>query len=109
MDFRKNTQISSFMKIRPVGAELCHVDRRRDGQTDKQRDMTMLIAAFWNFANAPENKFLIPFQEWMIVKLSSWLEASEREKIFQFHPINYFNSKLIKKEATVCFKLSIMQ
>ena len=55
MDFTKNTQISSFMKIRPVGAELCHADRRRDGQTDKQTDMTMLIAAFYNFAKAPEN------------------------------------------------------
>ena len=32
-DFRKNTQISNFMKIRLVGAELLHVDRRTDGQT----------------------------------------------------------------------------
>ena len=30
--FRKNTQISHFMKIRPVGAELFHEDRRTDGQ-----------------------------------------------------------------------------
>ena len=29
-DFRKNTQISNFMKIRPVGAELFHADRRKD-------------------------------------------------------------------------------
>ena len=36
MDFRKHTQISSFMKIRPVGAELLHADRKKDGQTDKQ-------------------------------------------------------------------------
>ena len=27
-EFQKNTQISSFMKIRPVGAEFFHVDRR---------------------------------------------------------------------------------
>jgi hypothetical protein len=33
------------MKIRPVGAELLHAD----GQTD----MTKLIVAFRNFANAP--------------------------------------------------------
>ena len=26
----KNTQISNFMKIRPVGAELFHADRRTD-------------------------------------------------------------------------------
>jgi len=29
----KNAQISSFMKIRPLGAELLHVDSRVDGQT----------------------------------------------------------------------------
>ena len=28
--FSKNTQKSNFMKIRPVGAELFHADRRRD-------------------------------------------------------------------------------
>jgi hypothetical protein len=36
--FSKNTQISNFMKIRPVGAELFHVERR---------------AALGNFANSP--------------------------------------------------------
>jgi len=35
------------MKIRPVGAELFHAYRRTD--------MTQLIAAFRNFANAPKN------------------------------------------------------
>ena len=29
--FRKNTQISNFMKIHSVGAELFHADRRTDG------------------------------------------------------------------------------
>jgi len=42
--FDKNT--SNFMKIRPVGAELFHADRRTD--------MTKLIIAFRNFANAPK-------------------------------------------------------
>jgi len=36
--FRKNTQISNFMKIRPVGAEMFHADR--------QTDMTKLTASF---------------------------------------------------------------
>jgi hypothetical protein len=40
-------QISNFMKIRPVGAELFHAD----GQTN----ITKLIIAFRNFANATEN------------------------------------------------------
>ena len=35
------------MKIRPVGAELSHADRRID--------MTKLTVALRNFANAPKN------------------------------------------------------
>ena len=30
IDFRKKTQISNFIKIRPVGAELLHADGRTD-------------------------------------------------------------------------------
>jgi len=37
------------VKIRPLGAELFHSDRLIDGQTD----MTKLIVAFRNLANAP--------------------------------------------------------
>ena len=44
--FSKNTQISNFMKICPVGAEF-HANRRTDGRTD----MTKLIVTFRNFAN----------------------------------------------------------
>jgi hypothetical protein len=39
------------MKIRPVGAELSHADGRK---TDRLTDMTKLIVAFRNFANAPK-------------------------------------------------------
>ena len=46
-DIRKNTPISNFMKIRPVGEELFHAD----GRTDK----TELMVACRNSANAPEN------------------------------------------------------
>ena len=38
------------MKIRPLGDEFFHAHRRIDRQTD----MTMLIVAFRNFANASE-------------------------------------------------------
>jgi len=41
----KNKQISNFVKIRPVGAELF----RADGQTD----MKKLTVSFGNFVNAP--------------------------------------------------------
>jgi len=41
----KNAQISNFMKIYPVGAELLHADRKTD--------MGKLIVAFRDFSNAP--------------------------------------------------------
>jgi hypothetical protein len=41
------------MKIRPVGAELFHVDGRTD------RDMTNLTVAFRNFANVPKSDIFI--------------------------------------------------
>jgi len=44
----KNPQIPNFTKIRPVGAELSPAD----GETDGRTDMTKLIVAFRNFANA---------------------------------------------------------
>jgi hypothetical protein len=43
----ENTKVSNLIKIRPVGAELLHADGRTD--------MTKLIVAFRNFANAPKN------------------------------------------------------
>ena len=43
----KNTQISTFMKIRPLGADLFHAD----GQTG----VTKLIATFRNFVKAPKS------------------------------------------------------
>ena len=39
------------MKIRPVGAEQFHSDRRMGGRIDR----TKLTAAFRNVANAPKN------------------------------------------------------
>ena len=45
--FSKNTEVSNFMKIRLVRAELFH----SDGRTD----MTKLIVAFRKFSNAPKN------------------------------------------------------
>ena len=50
-DFEKKNQVSNFMKIHPAGAELF-----RCGWTDGHTDMTMLIFAFRNFANAPEDR-----------------------------------------------------
>jgi len=41
------------MKIRPVGVELFHADRRTDGRTDMTK--LILVVAFHNFANVPKN------------------------------------------------------
>ena len=52
--FSKNTQISNFMKIRGVGAEMFRAEGRRDtgtdGRTDGRIDMTKLIVALRNIA-----------------------------------------------------------
>jgi hypothetical protein len=53
--FSKKVQISSFIKIRPVGAELLHAD----GQTD----MTKLTVAFHNYVNLPKNSTYFSLQE----------------------------------------------
>ena len=49
--FSKNPQISNFMEIRPVGAEVFHADRQTGGWTD----MTKLIVTFCNFAHGSKN------------------------------------------------------
>ena len=47
-DFFKKSQISNFIKIRPVRAELLYADGRTD--------MTKLIVAFRYFAKARKNQ-----------------------------------------------------
>jgi hypothetical protein len=54
--FLKSTQISKFMKIRPVGAELFHAERWTGGRTDGQAVMRKLTVAFWGLTKAPEKK-----------------------------------------------------
>jgi hypothetical protein len=50
----EKSQISIFIKIRPLGAELFHADR--------QTDTTKLRVAFRNFKNAPKNSDYFPMQ-----------------------------------------------
>ena len=61
----KSTQISNFMKIRPVGAKLFHADR----QTDSQTDTTKLIVAFCNFGNPPN--YIQQFSSYLIENTST--------------------------------------
>ena len=49
--FSKNTRISDFMKVHPVGAELFH----SEGLTERRTDMMKVVVAFRNFANEPKN------------------------------------------------------
>ena len=65
--FSKNTQISNFMKIRPLGAKLFHEDSR----TDRRTDMAKLIIAFHIFSNAPKNSIIHTFQGFYIHKIFS--------------------------------------
>jgi hypothetical protein len=58
-NFRKNTQISNFVKICTVGADLFHACGRTEGQTD----MMKLIVSFRSFANAPDNLHIYLFKE----------------------------------------------
>jgi len=48
-EFKTKNTLSDFMKIRPVGIELFHADRRTDGRTDGRTDMTKLIVFFPQF------------------------------------------------------------
>jgi len=74
--FSKNTQISNFMKIRALGAELF----RADGRTD----MTTLLVAFRCFANAPKNR-------------KTWLRFSSKGSFFL--PQNEHSDQLLRPSA----------
>ena len=47
--FSKNARISNFFKIRPLGAQLFHTDRRKDGQT--RRSEQSLFEILWTRLN----------------------------------------------------------
>jgi len=59
--FSKNTEISNFKKIRPMGSVLFNVDRRPD--------ITKLIVDFHNFANTPK-KVVLPFWRNLLPSIS---------------------------------------
>jgi hypothetical protein len=55
-NFSKDTQIPSFIKIRPVETEMFHVDRRTG--------ITKLIVAFRNFVNEPKQFHLLHYNDY---------------------------------------------
>jgi hypothetical protein len=46
----KNIQISNFMNIRPVGAEMFHAGGRMDRQTDRYDEANSSFSQFWERA-----------------------------------------------------------
>ena len=77
--FSKNTQISNFMKIHPVGAKLFHADGRTD--------MTKLTVTLCNFANTPRNCKFCPHCIYL------------RISTFALHKINWLVLVLKMKSA----------
>jgi hypothetical protein len=57
-NFSKNIQISNCMKIRPVGAELYHADRRTDGQEDRHDEANSGFSQFCERAPKRTNAHL---------------------------------------------------
>jgi hypothetical protein len=51
-NFSKNSRISNFMNVCPVGAELLHADRRTEEQMGRYDKANR---RFSKFSNAPEN------------------------------------------------------
>jgi len=60
LEFSKHNQISNFINIRPMGAELFRADTRAHGWTN----MTKLIVAICNFANARKKSKLFRSCMW---------------------------------------------
>jgi hypothetical protein len=55
------------MKIRPVEVERERErERERQRQRQRQTDMTKLVIAFRNFANAPKNTKILSSRQWTI-------------------------------------------
>jgi hypothetical protein len=64
--FSKNTRISNFMKIRPVGGEMVHAGGWTDRPTDKETYTTKPTVTFRNTASAPEDwTFRAPFMSFV--------------------------------------------
>jgi hypothetical protein len=55
-DFSKKSQMQSFIKIHPVGAELFYADKRTDRRADRTKQIR---SRFSQFANATKNRGLL--------------------------------------------------
>ena len=55
------------MKIRPVRAELFHIERRTDGRTDRRKNMTKLIVDFRNFVKTLKKSMSAIDKNWFAI------------------------------------------
>jgi hypothetical protein len=78
------------MKIRPVGAELFHADGRMDRRTT---DMTNLIFAFRNFANAPKNAYV------NLASKEAGLEVSAEKRSLSAFPVDECSTESQLKDS----------
>jgi len=77
--FSKIIQISNSTKIRSMGTELSHANRR----TYEQTDMTQLIVSFRSLSNAPKKRKQLPCKRhWL--QYSIWFLYNIHESKFNF-------------------------
>jgi len=76
-NFSKNIQISNFMKIRPVEAELYHADRRTDGQEDRHDEANSGFSQFCE--RAPQK------QQMQTSKYSIFLKLISLRPVYYIH------------------------
>jgi hypothetical protein len=99
--FLKNNKISNLIKILPMGAELFHVEKLTEGQTD----MTKLKVAFRNFANATKNSKFCPQNV-----LMCFIPTSEQTAINSQYSVNLVfttkTGKCLLRGTTGIFKAS---
>jgi hypothetical protein len=85
--FLKTTQLSNFIKIHPVGAELFHA-------ADRQTVMTKLTFTFWYSVYAPKNTTLVQSEAPDtndLLSLTTW-PASWTSIRFRYFPKHYFHA-----------------
>ena len=99
--------MSNFIKIRPVGAKLFHTE----GRIDRRTDMTKLIVAFRNFANAPKKYNWRAFTEFILLKTGTTgnhLWAGQGTTGFETRQVFVdlvVNCQLVKKDSAFRSKI----
>jgi hypothetical protein len=93
--FSTNSQISNFMKIRPVGAELFHAD----GRTDSQTNMTKLTVTFRNFASSPNKPWHIRQTRALLYSAADVLTVSRPAVHTHYLTFRYISQHMLHPEV----------